>query len=77
MADLGANIPASIEPNTAPTETMWLLPQTAARMEYDKVIRETEGAYEQIMQSSQTLLSILKKECSNIDRKQQQVAQVA
>ncbi|CAL8469660.1 g9201 [Coccomyxa elongata] len=51
--------------------------KTAVRMEYDKVIRETEGAYEQILQSSQTLLSILKKECSNIDRKQQQVALVA
>ncbi len=50
--------------------------QTAVRDEYDKVIRETEGAYEQIVQSSQTLLTILKKECSNINRKQH-VAQVA
>ncbi|KAK9908149.1 hypothetical protein WJX75_003319 [Coccomyxa subellipsoidea] len=48
----------------------------AVREEYDKVIKETEGAYEQIVQSSQTLLTILKKECSNINRKQQ-VAQVA
>ncbi|EIE21425.1 deflagellation inducible protein [Coccomyxa subellipsoidea C-169] len=53
-----------------------LLRKTAVRDEYDKVIRETEGAYEQIVQSSQTLLTILKKECSNINRKQQ-VAQVA
>lgn len=52
------------------------LVQTAVRDEYDKVIRETEGAYEQIVQSSQTLLTILKKECSNINRKQH-VAQVA
>lgn len=50
--------------------------QIAVREEYDKVIKETEGAYEQIVQSSQTLLTILKKECSNINRKQQ-VAQVA
>lgn len=61
---------------SAPTKQV-ILSQTAVRMEYDKVIRETEGAYEQILQSSQTLLSILKKECSNIDRKQQQVALVA
>ena len=58
------------------TNLLPCLVQIAVREEYDKVIMETEGAYDQIVQSSQTLLTILKKECSNINRKQQ-VAQVA
>jgi hypothetical protein len=63
-------------PLVAITTLLPCLVQIAVREEYDKVIKETEGAYEQIVQSSQTLLTILKKECSNINRKQQ-VAQVA
>ncbi|KAK9822486.1 hypothetical protein WJX81_001071 [Elliptochloris bilobata] len=42
-----------------------------AREEYDKVIQETESAYVKILESSQTLLTILKKESANIARKRQ------
>ncbi|KAF5826455.1 hypothetical protein DUNSADRAFT_3036 [Dunaliella salina] len=48
-----------------------LLTQTETRQEYDKVIGETEGAYMKILESSQTLLTVLKREAMNIQRKRQ------
>lgn len=41
------------------------------RVEYDKVIQETEAAYLKILESSQTLLTVLKREAVNIQRKKQ------
>ena len=38
----------------------------ASRNEYDKTIQETEAAYAKIMESSQTLLHVLKRESVNI-----------
>lgn len=43
--------------------------QQTVRSDYDKVISETEGAYQKIMESSQTLLSVLKRESANIEKK--------
>lgn len=37
--------------------------------EYDKVIQETEAAYLKILESSQTLLTVLKRESINIQKK--------
>uniref|UniRef100_A0A7S3VUV2 Uncharacterized protein n=1 Tax=Dunaliella tertiolecta TaxID=3047 RepID=A0A7S3VUV2_DUNTE len=45
--------------------------KTETRQEYDKVIGETEGAYMKILESSQTLLTVLKREAMNIQRKRQ------
>eukprot|EP01066_Platyproteum_vivax_P003542 Platyproteum_vivax@DN14477_c0_g1_i1.p1 len=39
-----------------------LVRKTQARNEFDKTIQETEAAYMKIMESSQTLLHVLKKE---------------
>uniref|UniRef100_A0A383VUQ2 Deflagellation inducible protein n=1 Tax=Tetradesmus obliquus TaxID=3088 RepID=A0A383VUQ2_TETOB len=39
--------------------------------EYDKVIVETEAAYLKILESSQTLLTVLKRESVNIQKKRQ------
>eukprot|EP00879_Flechtneria_rotunda_P008164 GHRR01008552.1.p2 GENE.GHRR01008552.1~~GHRR01008552.1.p2 ORF type:complete len:112 (+),score=38.98 GHRR01008552.1:550-885(+) len=39
--------------------------------EYDKVIVETEAAYLKILESSQTLLPVLKRESVNIQKKRQ------
>jgi Sjoegren syndrome nuclear autoantigen 1 len=44
--------------------------QIAARTEYDRVIQEIESAYDKILQSSQTLLTIARKECSSLHGKQ-------
>jgi Sjoegren syndrome nuclear autoantigen 1 len=41
------------------------------RIEYDKVIQETEAAYLKILESSQTLLTVLKREAVNIQKKKQ------
>ncbi|GMH37230.1 hypothetical protein BSKO_05103 [Bryopsis sp. KO-2023] len=41
------------------------------RNEYDKVIQETEAAYLKILESSQTLLTVLKRESINISKKRQ------
>lgn len=41
------------------------------RVEYDKVIQETEAAYLKILESSQTLLTVLKREAVNIQKKKQ------
>jgi len=40
-----------------------------ARTEYDKTIQETEGAYMKILESSQTLLHVLKRESVNLTKK--------
>ena len=42
-----------------------------ARNEYDKTIQETEAAYAKIMESSQTLLHVLKRESVNLTKKKQ------
>ena len=42
-----------------------------ARNEYDKTIQETEAAYMKILESSQTLLHVLKRESVNLSRKRQ------
>merc|ERR1719217_1499520 len=43
----------------------------ASRTEYDKTITETEAAYSKIMESSQTLLHVLKRESVNLTKKKQ------
>merc|ERR1712070_758394 len=43
----------------------------ASRTEYDKTITETEGAYQKILESSQTLLHVLKRESVNLTKKKQ------
>ena len=42
-----------------------------ARNEYDKTIQETEAAYMMILESSQTLLHVLKRESVNLSKKKQ------
>ena len=42
-----------------------------ARNEYDKTIQETEAAYMKILESSQTLLHVLKRETVNLTKKKQ------
>ena len=42
-----------------------------ARNEYDKTIQETEAAYMKILESSQTLLHVLKREPVNLTKKKQ------
>merc|ERR1711957_73469 len=48
-----------------------LVRKTQARNEYDKTIQETEGAYMKILESSQTLLHVLKRETVNLTKKKQ------
>merc|ERR1711924_130028 len=43
----------------------------ASRTEYDKTITETEAAYSKILESSQTLLYVLKRESVNLTKKKQ------
>ncbi|GFR42575.1 hypothetical protein Agub_g3502, partial [Astrephomene gubernaculifera] len=45
--------------------------KTETKNEYDKVISETEAAYLKILESSQTLLTVLKREAVNIAKKKQ------
>ncbi|KAF6328184.1 SS nuclear autoantigen 1 [Rhinolophus ferrumequinum] len=40
----------------------------ASRNEFDQTIAETEAAYLKILESSQTLLSVLKKEAGNLSK---------
>ena len=47
--------------------------KVASRNEYDKTISETEAAYLKILESSQTLLSVLKRETVTLTKKQQPV----
>merc|ERR1712178_602803 len=42
-----------------------------ARNEYDRTIGETEAAYMKILESSQTLLHVLKRETVNLTKKKQ------
>ena len=42
-----------------------------ARNEYDRTIQETEAAYMKILESSQTLLTVLKRETVNLTKKKQ------
>mmetsp|Transcript_17245 Transcript_17245/g.23826 ORF Transcript_17245/g.23826 Transcript_17245/m.23826 type:complete len:116 (+) Transcript_17245:178-525(+) len=42
-----------------------------SRNDYDKTIQETEAAYLKILESSQTLLTVLKRESTNISKKSQ------
>mmetsp|Transcript_25702 Transcript_25702/g.72794 ORF Transcript_25702/g.72794 Transcript_25702/m.72794 type:complete len:112 (-) Transcript_25702:541-876(-) len=42
-----------------------------ARKEYDRTIAETEVAYMKILESSQTLLQVLKRESVNLNKKKQ------
>lgn len=43
--------------------------KVVARNDYDKAIQETEGAYIKILESSQTLLHVLKRESLNLAKK--------
>merc|ERR1711865_951931 len=43
--------------------------KVASRNEYDKTIQETEAAYLKILESSQTLLTVLKRESVSIGKK--------
>ncbi|XP_070581672.1 microtubule nucleation factor SSNA1-like isoform X1 [Ptychodera flava] len=47
-----------------------LAKKIAARNEYDKTIAETEAAYMKILESSQTLLNVLKREAMVIEKTQ-------
>ncbi|XP_006029043.1 Sjoegren syndrome nuclear autoantigen 1, partial [Alligator sinensis] len=40
----------------------------ATRNEFERTIAETEAAYGKILESSQTLLNVLKKEAGNLSR---------
>jgi Sjoegren syndrome nuclear autoantigen 1 len=40
------------------------------RSEYDRTLGETESAYMKILESSQTLLHVLKREGMNLSKKQ-------
>jgi len=42
--------------------------KTAARNDYDKTIQETEAAYMKILESSQTLLKVLKRESHSLNQ---------
>eukprot|EP00761_Pharyngomonas_kirbyi_P011612 gb/GECH01011638.1/.p1 GENE.gb/GECH01011638.1/~~gb/GECH01011638.1/.p1 ORF type:complete len:109 (+),score=34.68 gb/GECH01011638.1/:1-327(+) len=42
--------------------------KTKAKQEYDKTIEETEEAYTKIVDSSQTLLQVLKKETNSLKK---------
>lgn len=45
-----------------------LIRKTTARNEYDKTIQETEAAYMKILESSQTLMHVLKREAVNLNK---------
>merc|ERR1719498_1074176 len=48
-----------------------LMRKTQARNEYDKTIQETEAAYMKILESSATLLHVLKRESVALTKKKQ------
>lgn len=48
--------------------------QNETKNEYEKVIQETETAYLKILESSQTLLSVLKREAVNIQVRKASIA---
>lgn len=41
----------------------------ATRSDYEKVIHETEAAYNKIVESSQTLLTVLRREANSINKR--------
>eukprot|EP00483_Globobulimina_turgida_P000504 UN00504 len=43
--------------------------KTQSRNQYDNTIQETEAAYMKILESSQTLLHVLKRETQNLNKK--------
>lgn len=43
--------------------------KVTARNEYDATIQETEAAYMKILESSQTLLAVLKREATNLSKR--------
>jgi Sjoegren syndrome nuclear autoantigen 1 len=49
--------------------------KTQARGDYDTTIQETESAYMKILESSQTLLHVLKKETANLSKRKQNLPQ--
>lgn len=48
-----------------------LAQKTQARNDYDNTIQETEAAYMKILESSQTLLHVLKRETVTLNKKKQ------
>ncbi len=48
-----------------------LAKKTSARNDFDTTIQETEGAYMKILESSQTLLHVLKRESVTLSKKKQ------
>ncbi|CAK9033973.1 13 kDa deflagellation-inducible protein [Durusdinium trenchii] len=48
-----------------------LAKRVQARSDYDRTIKETEAAYMKILESSQTLLHVLKRESVNLGKKKQ------
>jgi len=48
-----------------------LAKRVAARSEYEHTIQETEAAYMKILESSQTLLHVLKRESQQLGKKKQ------
>lgn len=48
--------------------------KSQARSEYDRTLQETESAYMKILESSQTLLGVLKRESVNLVKKKQALA---
>ncbi|XP_051158979.1 microtubule nucleation factor SSNA1-like [Leptopilina boulardi] len=44
-----------------------LAKKAASRHEYDRTIQEAEGAYEKIIESSQLLLNLVKREAASLD----------
>lgn len=51
--------------------------KAAARNEYDVTIQETEAAYMKILESSQTLLHVLKRETVSLVKKKQSTASLS
>jgi sjoegren syndrome nuclear autoantigen 1 len=47
-----------------------------ARSDYDKIVQETETAYSKIVESSHTLLNVLKKEATSIARRSESPQQI-
>eukprot|EP00163_Fabomonas_tropica_P013650 TRINITY_DN251_c0_g1_i2.p2 TRINITY_DN251_c0_g1~~TRINITY_DN251_c0_g1_i2.p2 ORF type:complete len:115 (-),score=43.19 TRINITY_DN251_c0_g1_i2:160-504(-) len=45
--------------------------KNASKQEFDRTIGETEGAYSKILESSQTLLNVLKRESVSLNKKKQ------
>ena len=53
----------------APARHVSLFLILQARVEFDQTIQETEAAYMKILESSQTLLSVLKRESVNLTKR--------